>query len=61
MLFSFPFGWAERIVEGLAGTHQGGVRYPIPAYLRYTGQFPAHYEKMNELWAAGEDSLIRGQ
>ncbi len=57
MAFSFPWAWAERVVEGLVGTHQGGVRYPIPTYLRYTGQFPAHYEKMNELWAAGEDGL----
>lgn len=50
MAFSFPWAWAERLVEGLAGTHEGGIRYPIPTFLRYTAQFPAHYEKMNELW-----------
>lgn len=54
MAFSLPWAWAERLVEGLAGTHSGGIRYPIPAFLRYTAQFPAHYEKMNELWASGE-------
>ena len=60
MAFSFPWSWAERIVDGLEGTHHGGVRYPIPAYLRYTGQFPAHYEKMNELWASGEELSSSG-
>ncbi len=54
MAFSFPWSWADRIVEGLEGTHKGGVRYPIPTFLSYTGTFPAHYEKMWELWAAAE-------
>ncbi|HBY93390.1 MAG: DUF169 domain-containing protein [Ardenticatenaceae bacterium] len=54
MAFSFPWEWAERLVEGLAGTHRGGVRYPIPSFLRYSAQFPAHYEKMNELWESSE-------
>jgi uncharacterized protein (DUF169 family) len=54
MAFSFPWSWRERIVEGLAGTHKGGVRYPIPAYLRYEPRFPDQYEKMHELWAVKE-------
>jgi len=54
MAFSFPWSWAERLIEGLNGTHQGGVRYPVPSFLSYTGRFPAHYEKMNELWAGSE-------
>jgi hypothetical protein len=39
------------ILEGLEGTHQGGVRYPIPSFLRYTGQFPEHYTEMGKIWA----------
>jgi len=50
MAFSIPWAWADRIVEGLEGTHKGGVRYPIPAYLRYQPQFPPHYERMHEIW-----------
>lgn len=50
MAFSFPWSWAERLVEGLRGTHKGGIRYPIPTYLKYTPAYPAHYEKMNMLW-----------
>lgn len=59
MAFSFPWSWHERIVAGLEGTHKGGVRYPIPAYLRYEPRFPDHYEKMHDLWADKEDSTKR--
>lgn len=41
--------WRERLVSGLDGTHKGGVRYPVPNFLRYSPEFPAHYEKMKEL------------
>jgi uncharacterized protein (DUF169 family) len=54
MAFSFPWGWAERLIRGLEGTHQGGVRYPVPAFLRYSPQYPPHYEKMHDLWAEDE-------
>jgi len=35
MVMAVPAGHLERLVEGLEKTHQTGVRYPIPAYLRY--------------------------
>lgn len=50
MAFSFPWSWKARMIEGLEGTHKGGVRYPIPSHLRYTPAFPEHYNKMHELW-----------
>ena len=56
MAFSFPWDWAERLVEGLEGTHKGGVRYPIPTFLQYSPKYPPHYEKMNEIWENGEDA-----
>jgi hypothetical protein len=37
-------------VEGLHGTHRGGVRYPIPQFLQYQAKYPATYEKLNEMW-----------
>ena len=46
MAFSIPISRVEEIVQGLEGTHKGGVRYPIPSFLRYTGEFPAHYMKV---------------
>jgi uncharacterized protein (DUF169 family) len=45
MAFSIPISRVEEIVDGLEGTHKGGVRYPIPSFLRYTGEFPEQYRK----------------
>lgn len=50
MAFSFPFADAEELVEGLNGTHRGGVRYPIPQFLQYTAEFPPTYQKLNKLF-----------
>ncbi|MGE7271280.1 DUF169 domain-containing protein [Brevibacillus panacihumi] len=51
MAFSFHYRDAEELVEGLAGTQKGGVRYPIPTYLRYQAEFPPTYQKLNQLFA----------
>jgi uncharacterized protein (DUF169 family) len=48
MAFSIPISKVEEIAEGLAGTHKGGVRYPIPSFLRYSGEFPEQYTKVVE-------------
>ncbi|MGD8372570.1 MAG: DUF169 domain-containing protein [Syntrophobacterales bacterium] len=48
MAFSIPMDRAQEIIEGLEGTQKGGVRYPIPSFLRYTGEFPEHYRKVEE-------------
>lgn len=48
MAFSVPVAKMADIVEGLEGTHKGGIRYPIPSFLRYTGQYPDHYNVLNE-------------
>ena len=48
MAFSIPINRVEEIIEGLASTHRGGVRYPIPSFLRYTGEFPDHYKRVEE-------------
>jgi uncharacterized protein (DUF169 family) len=54
MAFTFPFAMAEEIVKGLEGTHAGGVRYPIPVYLRYQAEFPRSYQELEKLWAQGK-------
>lgn len=54
MAFSLPGAKMAELVEGLAGTHKGGIRYPIPSFLRYTPQFPDHYRELERIWAAGE-------
>jgi uncharacterized protein (DUF169 family) len=50
MAFSLPWSFAQTLVEGLEGTHKGGVRYPIPQYMRYTGKFPPAYEELRKYW-----------
>lgn len=54
MAFTFPFSMAEQVVKGLEGTHAGGVRYPIPVYLRYQAEFPRSYQELEKLWSEGE-------
>jgi uncharacterized protein (DUF169 family) len=54
MAFTFPFASADAVVKGLEGTHAGGVRYPIPVYLRYQAEFPKSYQELERLWAQGK-------
>jgi uncharacterized protein (DUF169 family) len=54
MAFTFPFSMAEQVVKGLEGTHAGGVRYPIPVYLRYQAEFPKSYQELEKLWEQGK-------
>ncbi|WP_124726356.1 DUF169 domain-containing protein [Staphylospora marina] len=54
MAFTFPYKLAAEMVEGLAGTHRGGVRYPIPTFLTYRAKFPPTYEQLNRMWEQAE-------
>lgn len=51
MAFTFPFSLAGEVVEGLEKTHAGGVRYPVPLFLRFTAEFPKSYQELEALWA----------
>jgi uncharacterized protein (DUF169 family) len=55
MAFTFPFGMGEEIVEGLEKTHAGGVRYPIPIYLRFQAEYPKSYQELENLWKEGKE------
>ena len=35
MVYALPASHLEALVQGLAKTHEKGIRYPIPTYLRY--------------------------
>ncbi len=56
MAFTVPFSHAERMVKGLEGTHAGGVRYPIPVFLKYQAEFPKSYQELEKLWNHGGDT-----
>jgi uncharacterized protein (DUF169 family) len=48
MAFAIPANRISEMIEGLEGSHRGGVRYPIPSFLRYTGEFPSQYAKATD-------------
>lgn len=51
MGFSFPSAMSDIIEEGLQGAYRGGVRYPIPGFLRYQPSYPPSYTKLEEILA----------
>ena len=57
MAFSIPWGKMEEVLEGLRGTHKGGIRYPVTQFMQYEGKFPPQYLAVNKLWdvQAGKD------
>jgi uncharacterized protein (DUF169 family) len=59
MAFTIPWAKVGDLIEGLEGTHKGGIRYPIPHYLRYQAEFPATYRKLQELWARERENPSR--
>ena len=54
LAFALPASFLPTLLGGLEGSHQGGVRYPIPSFLRYTGRYPAAYEHLEEIWHGDE-------
>jgi len=50
MAFTIPWSQMEEIVEGLKGTHAGGIRYPITQFMEYEAKMPPRYMEVNRLW-----------
>jgi uncharacterized protein (DUF169 family)/uroporphyrinogen-III decarboxylase len=50
MAFTVPWARMEEIVEGLEGTHRGGIRYPITQFMEYEAKLPPRYMEVNRLW-----------
>lgn len=50
MAFSFPAEHTQDLMDGLEGTHKGGIRYPIPSYMRFTAEFPEKYQELEKYW-----------
>jgi MtaA/CmuA family methyltransferase len=50
MAFTIPWSRMEEIVEGLRGTHSGGIRYPITQFMEYEAKLPARYMEANRVW-----------
>jgi MtaA/CmuA family methyltransferase len=52
MAFTIPWDRMEEIVEGLRGTHAGGIRYPITQFMEYEAKLPPRYMEANRVWEA---------
>jgi MtaA/CmuA family methyltransferase len=52
MAFTIPWSQMEDIVEGLRGTHAGGIRYPITQFMEYEAKLPPKYMEANRVWDA---------
>ncbi len=52
MAFTIPYIKIEEILEGLRGTHKGGIRYPITQFMEYEGKLPPRYMEVNKMWDA---------
>ncbi len=50
MAFTIPWAQMEEIVEGLRGTHAGGIRYPITQFMEYEAKLPPKYMEANRVW-----------
>ena len=60
LAFALPAAKLPELLEGLEGLHRGGVRYPIPSFLRYEARFPESYEQLEALWAQGRTAEETG-
>jgi len=50
MAFTIPWAKMGEIIEGLEGTHRGGIRYPITQFMEYEAKMPPKYMEVNKLW-----------
>ena len=50
MAFTIPWAQMEEIIEGLKGTHGGGIRYPITQFMEYEAKLPPRYMEANRVW-----------
>jgi uncharacterized protein (DUF169 family) len=46
MAFSIPRKWIGEIAAGLKATHEGGQRYPVPAFASATPPMPPSYDAL---------------
>ena len=52
MAFTIPWAQVDEIIEGLKGTHGGGIRYPITQFMEYEAKLPPRYMEANRVWDA---------
>jgi len=56
MSFAIPWNKLDEVIDGIEATHKAGVRYPYPAFVNFTPQFPPKYHKMEEFWTTASEN-----
>jgi uncharacterized protein (DUF169 family) len=57
MIMAVPGGLLEELVEGLERTHQKGIRYPIPTYMRYSPEV-ANILPLSKIFKPEAESIL---
>ncbi|MBO8180124.1 MAG: DUF169 domain-containing protein [Archaeoglobus sp.] len=49
MIFAMPYGWTDKIIEGLENAGRGAnISYPPSPFLMFSPRFPKHYREIAE-------------
>lgn len=50
MSFMIPASKVDAVLDGLAKTHKGGIRYPITSFFNFEATFPPSYQEQMKIW-----------
>jgi len=50
MSFLIPASKIDTVLDGLAKTHKGGIRYPITSFFNFQAAFPPSYQEQMKIW-----------
>lgn len=50
MSFIIPASKIDTVLDGLAKTHKGGIRYPITSFFNFQATFPPSYQEQMKIW-----------
>jgi uncharacterized protein (DUF169 family) len=50
MSFIIPASKIDTVMDGLAKTHKGGIRYPITSFFNFQAAFPPSYQEQMKIW-----------
>ena len=57
MAFTIPFSKLVDVVQGLEGTHKGGIRYPVTSFMDYEPKLPPKYTALSDMWDARDGKM----
>jgi uncharacterized protein (DUF169 family) len=52
MAFLMPSAKVDAVIDGMAKSHKGGIRYPITSFFDFEATFPPSYQELVKIWQA---------